>query len=397
MYVGWVSKRGEGRPGIVGLLVVWFANGLIWGPLTTQLPVYVDAVLHQPPILTATVQTVQMACGAAAAILGGMLADLVGIKRTLILGFGVAVAAALQFFATAPALLLLLAVLAGAAYGWQSVASQAYLLAALRGRGLGIGAAAFFLGNTFASSLGNWGAGRALDGFGFGPVMAVFLVAICLLTLGAALLLPPVARPRRAEPIGGVLAGYLRMLSRRDVQLLAGVRYLTTCYWGAVTLLLPLLMFRLTGSKAAAGTYAAVSLAVAAASTIVTGRLSDRIGRRGPALALTLLIAADAFCLARFSNGVTGLFVFGVIGAAAAWSLSTLVPGLIDEVAGTDEKGRAVGLMHAVWSLAMLSGSLIGGALIEAGTALPFVVVGLATVAAGVMMVGLLRHRPSFI
>lgn len=381
------------RPGIAGLLVVWFANGLLWGPLTTQLPVYVDAVLHQPPILTATVQTVQMACGGAAALLGGLLADLIGIKRTLLLGCAVAVAAALQFYAAAPALLLGLAVFAGAALGWQSVASQAYLLAALRGRRLGMGAAAFFLGNTIASSLGNWAAGRALDGLGFPPVIAVILAGVILLALGAALFLPPLPRPRKAEPIGRVLAGYAGLLRRRDVQLLAGVRYLTTVYWGAVTLLLPLLMFRLTGSKAAAGTYAAVSLAAAAVATIVTGRLSDRIGRRGPALTLTALIVLDALGLARAAGGVTGLFAFGVLGTAAAWSLSTLIPGLIDEVAGAEEKGRAVGLMHAVWSLAMLSGSLVGGALVDAWRPLPFLVVAAGTVVAVALMTALLRHR----
>jgi MFS family permease len=369
---------------------VWFVNGVLAAPLTTQLPVYVES-LHWPPIFTAGLQSALMGVGAIASILGGVLADTIGIKRALLIGLAGSIAASLLFFSAVPALMLVLAVLGGAAIGCQNVASQAYLLAAVRNARLGIGTAAFFLGNTFGSSLGNLVTGKALDRVGFPPVMGAITVCSCLLVLGAALFLPAVPMTVRAEPVRRVLARYGKLLQRRDVALLCGVRYLTTCFWGAVTLLLPLLLYRLTGSKGAAGTYAAASLAFAACCSVGVGRLSDRLGRRRPALALTMLIVVDAFLLARFSASYTGLFAAGVLGSGAAWSLSTLMPGLIDEVSGAGEKGRAVGLLQGVWSSAMLSGSLLAGALVPIAAMIPFLVVGLANVGAVMLMVALLR------
>ena len=392
------APRGSGprqpAPSFVALIIVWFCNGILSAPLTTQLPVYVES-LHWPPIFTAALQSALMGVGAIASILGGVLADVIGIKRALLIGLAGSIAAALVFFSAAPALMLLLAVLGGAAIGCQSVSSQAYLLAAVRNARLGIGTAAFFLGNTFGSSLGNLVTGKALDRVGFPPVMGAIAVCSCLLVLGAALFLPAVPMTVQVEPVRRVLARYGKLLQRRDVALLCGVRYLTTCFWGAVTLLLPLLLYRITGSKGAAGTYAAVSLAFAAFCSIGVGRLSDRVGRRRPALGLTMLIVIDALLLARFSTSYAGLFAAGVLGSGAAWSLSTLMPGLIDEISGAGEKGRAVGLLQGVWSSAMLSGSLLAGALVPVAALLPFLIVGVANLGSVVLMAALLRAPKS--
>ena len=41
------------------------------------------------------------------------------------------------------------------------------------------------------------------------------------------------------------------------------------------------------------------------------------------------------------------------------------------------EHGRAFGLLHAVWSIAMIVGALLGGALTRVTPGLPFLVAGL--------------------
>ena len=49
------------------------------------------------------------------------------------------------------------------------------------------------------------------------------------------------------------------------------------------------------------------------------------------------------------------------------------MPALIAEVAEETENNRLVGLGHMVWSGAMVTGSIIGGILVEIGPHLPFV------------------------
>lgn len=385
------ALEGRRAPSLQALIALSLVSGSLSAPLTTQLSVYIES-LHWSPLFTASLQTAQMGLAAAASILGGVLADTIGVKRTLMIGFAASFALALVFLSAIPVVMLLLAFAGGAAFGCQSVAGQAYLLAASKQARLGLGTAAFFLGNTLGSSIGNFVAGTALDKLGFPAVMGTIGALSCLLVVAAAVFLPAVPREGHAEPVARVLSGYTRLLKRHDILLLCGVRYLTTCYWGAVTLLLPLLLFRLTGSKAVAGTYGGVSLAVAAICSLSVGRLSDRVGRRWPAVVLISITVLDAFALARFSGSVPGLFAAGAVGAGCAWSMSTLVPGLIGELSATVERGRAVGPLQAVWSAAMLSGSLIGGGLVSLAPVLPFVLVGCGDVAALALMVVLLRR-----
>jgi MFS family permease len=105
---------------------------------------------------------------------------------------------------------------------------------------------------------------------------------------------------------------------------------------------------------------------------LLTGLLRDRIGRTVPLIVSSLGIVISSGCLAFYTESVTGLFVFGTALTATAWAVSTLVPALIAEVAETDEKNRLVGLGHMVWSASMVSGSIIGGILVEIGPHLPF-------------------------
>jgi MFS family permease len=376
------------------LLMIWFLNGCLTAPLTTQLPVYVDASLHRPPLFTATLQAIQLGCGGVAALLGGAFADALGRKRTLVLGLTGDAVASLQFRLNQPFAMVLIAVYVGGAMGFQSIGGQSYLLSAVRVSSLGIGAAFYFLGNTLGSSLGNFLAGFAIDRVGFAPVALVITCCSALLVLTAARLLPPVPLSAQGrEPVLAMLGSYRRLLRRGDVRLLCLLRYLTTFYWGAVTLLLPLLMFRLTGSKATAGLYAGVSLAVAASFQILTGRLSDRIGRSRPTVALSIAIPSAALLMGLFSGHVAGLFAAGLLGASAAWSLSTLMPGLIDDISEPSEKGRVLALTHSTWSFAMLSGSLMAGALVEVSAALPFFIAGAANVVSIGLAIALMRRR----
>ena len=78
--------------------------------------------------------------------------------------------------------------------------------------------------------------------------------------------------------------------------------------------------------------------------------------------------------MAIFRDSLPGLFVCGTALTGTAWAVSTLVPKLINDVAGPDEKNRVVGLGHMAWSASMVTGSLVGGYLVNLHAALPFAV-----------------------
>ena len=380
---------------LVALLVLQFATGFLTAPLLSQLPVYID-ILRFPPLFTASLQTAQMLLGAAASILGGLLTDALGVRRTFLIGLAGAVLLALIFLSASPALMLLLALAGGAALGTQYVAGQSYLLAASRTQRIGLGAAVFFLGNTLGSAAGNFLAGHLLQSFGFTVVMGAISAASLLLIGGAALLLPEIERPAVRERPRAILSGYAALLQRRPVALLVAVRYLTTCFWGAITLLLPLLVHRESGSVAVAGAYAAVSLAVAAPCSLLCGRVWDRYRFRWQVPALIGAIALDSLVLALVSGSLTGLFIAGSAAAALAWSLSALMPGLIGSLTPRQARGRGVGLLQTAWSLAMLSGALAGGALVAVARPLPFLAMTAPVLGAlACMLVLLTRWTPA--
>ena len=77
-----------------------------------------------------------------------------------------------------------------------------------------------------------------------------------------------------------------------------------------------------------------------------------------------------------------GLYVFGTLGIGAAWSLSTLLPGMVTIAAEPEIRGRVFGGLHMVWTIAMMLGTLLGGELLEVDLRLPFVIVGVLNVVA---------------
>jgi MFS family permease len=201
-----------------------------------------------------------------------------------------------------------------------------------------------------------------------------------------------IATTRGRQPFAETVAGYRRIMRRREVQLLVGLRLLPTCYWGVATLLVPVLLYRASHQLSTASYFTGISLALAAGCQLLTGRVADRVGRRAPVVLLTSLIVVAAVLTGLFAGSVPGLYASGILGACAAWSLSTLMPGLIKELSEAGEEGRTLALTHLVWSTAMLCGSLAGGALIALGNGLPFLLVGALNVGAVGLAVALLRR-----
>lgn len=362
--------------GLVIFLGLFFLVGAGAAPIRSLLPVYVESELHQPPTLTSMVLAVQLLVGGLFALLGGAVADGVGQRRALLLGLAGLPMAALVFLSGQPTTMALLVGMRGATEGLQVAGSQSYLVAGAPAGQIGLASALYFLGGTLGSSLGNLLGGWVVATFGF-RYLAYGTVAFgVLLTLAAWRFLgEPGLTPNR-QGVGSGLRGYLGLVRRREVILVGCVRFLPTLYYGVMTLLMPLLIYRLSGQILVVSAYSATSLLLAAASQVATGRAVDRLSRTLPTLLLTALVPISAILAALSSRSLPALLVAGVLGTCVAWSISATLPALVREVAGPAEEGRLLGLFHLLWSGAMFGGTMLAGALVDVDASLPFAVVG---------------------
>jgi MFS family permease len=359
-------------------LALIFCAGIFGAPIGSLLPVYVDSTLHQGPEFTATLKVLQLIMGAVFALVGGALADRIGQKRALLLGFaglplGLFVFAIRDFWVLAPIVVAL-----GMANSLQTVGGQSYLVAAANQRRLGAMTAAFYLGSTLGGALGNAIAGFAAQRFGFPSVGLVGGVASLSLLAAALILLPDQPRSVNAvsEPRPALLSEYLPLLADRGVALIGTIRFLTTCFYGANSLLMPLLVFRLSGSLATAGLYATVSLAAATATQLTVGQIIDRVGVTLPVRILTGAVLIVAAAAALSIGSLVAFAATGVIATAILWGLSTTVTSLARLVAPPDRQGRVLGLLHLLWSCGMLVGTAVAGTLATYQPAIPFIVLG---------------------
>lgn len=365
---------------ILVLLALLLAAGAVSGPSRALLPVYLERDLSWAPPAIAALTAARLLAGALSAPLGGALADSTSPRRTLWLGLASLPIAALLFLSPTAPVLALLALAAGLADGLQSTGAQSYLVARARSATIGLATGAFYVGSTLGGALGNLGAGALLRGGGFASVGGVGLVA-GLLVLAAAAALPVAADRSTGSRLAlvGALAGYRPLLGSPLVRQLALLRFLSTCSWGIATLLWPLLIARLSGDPATAALFGTVSLTCAVAAQLGTGRLIDAIGPGVPVVVLATLapLLAVLSALAIGAGSLLALFTIGVVGTAAAWSLSGAILPLVRAGAPATQTGQIVGLLHLLWSLAMLTGTLLGGGLVAINPALPFWTVAL--------------------
>ena len=374
----------------LALLFVSFLISFLNAPRYALLPVYVEADLARSPLFAAGLRSTFLILGGVIAILAGRLADRWGAKHVYVVGTVGPLLAGAVFLTGDPASLAALCLGIGVTTGFDSAGGQSYLISAVGAERIGTASAGYFIGNTLGTALGNLIAGPIADAEGYANLGRYAIAGTVALILVAYLVLPNIEVHR---PEGKEEESRTPFAARREVWFLLGLRYLPTAYWGAVTLILPLLIYRLSGSNASVSTFSAVTLCVAAVCQIATGHLCDKIGRWRPIFVATTLETASALGLALYCDSITGIYIFGTLAAASAWSLSTTMPGLLQLVSRPGERGRLVGLAHFVWSAGMLTGNLGGGRLIDEDPSLSFYIsVGLM-IGALVCAMGLWREN----
>ncbi len=386
----------EGRR-LVAFLGLTFCAGILGGPVSSLLSIYVDSQLRQPPTFTSTLLAFQLAMTGVFAVVSGVVADGLGQKRTLLLGLvGLPLASAVfilhSFWILAGVVLSL-----GMTNALQTIGGQSYLLAAAPRAKLGGLTALYFLGNTLGGAVGNAIAGPAADRWGFtivgigGLALSLVLLAITLVLLPEAAVAP---ESRRARPLE-LLVAYGQLMRRRQIVLVGVIRFLPTCFYGTTSLLIPLLVYRLSHSVAVASLYATASLLLSTTAQQIVGRVIDRVGPFGPVRILTGFLPIVAFLTALATENLPALILAGLGATATLWCISTTIPPLVREVSPVASQGRALGLVHLIWSSGMLIGTITAGPFVIISSHLPFALFAACSVLAFPAAMALRRFIPA--
>ena len=364
------------RP-VAALLLVQCLNGVVVSAQRYFFPIYVSDALGGTLVLASSLVSMAQAAGMVAALMAGGLTDTLGRKWTLVLGLGCFVVSSIAFFARIPWLVAALWVVNGLAMSLESLGAQSYLIRAGEHLRIGTISAFYHWGFTLGGALGSPFAGYVLDTRGYATFARLLMGLATFNTVLAVAVMPRLQhrearedRHRWAE----VLAGYLDVVRRPTVIRLGLIRFLPTCYYGMSGVLIPLLIYAQTGTKISVAAFVTTSQILAMGAQLIAGRAADRLGPRVPTLIAMGGVAAAALGQAVFAGQPWGLFAFGCLGMASAWSLSTMMLVLVSRATVAHEQGRVLGALHLVWNLAMVLSILVGGLLVEIRAGLPFAV-----------------------
>ena len=370
--------------GFIFLCAIVFVVGLVTGPIQMLFPVYAETILEETPLFAALLRALPIGLGGLSALIGGTLSDRFGRKPAILIGITGAVVVGTLFTTKTPLFIWGILCYEGIASGFKTAGGQTYLISAVPSNRLGWATGWYFINMTVGSAVGSAIAGEVIDRIDY-SVFGIGAVALAgLLFVGACFFLPRLAghssgTQRKREGLWKStlnVAAYLDLSRRRNMQMLIGLRVFPTYYWGSVNLLMPILIARIAGVKAT-GYYGAMSLLFAFGCQLAVGRICDAIGHRTPALVANALVTLLAFGVAFFHDSLIALEVFGILGAGAAWSLSTTIPRFINEFTEPHEKGHGVGLTHLAWSTGFLLGYVASGFLINFSVHVPFIVAGI--------------------
>jgi MFS transporter, DHA1 family, multidrug resistance protein len=365
---------------LYGLLVIQLLNGTAIMPAGNFISIYLNETMAFSVRQVSQVIAFGQIVGMIASLIGGSLSDRWGHKRVLTLGIIASALSSLAFVFRIPWFVVILWGLSGVGIGLATLSSQGYLTLAASATTLGVFSALYNWGYTVGGAIGNPVAAVILDKGGF-AILGLILMGYGVFITVLALFLPPLRQNTKSPEVETKAGGYKILLDGR-IFVLGLLRFLPTCYYG-VMVLLPLLIKQQGGSNIAVAWYAAGSAIIASVVQLLAGRISDRWGVRIPTVgAFIVILIAILGTIITAPLSVWGLYVFGAVGVSAAWALSTLLPSLVSVAAEPEIHGRVFGILHLLWTFAMMLGTLMGGALLEIDVRLPFLIVGVLNVIA---------------
>jgi MFS family permease len=372
--------RALSRP-MIFLLLLQLMGGMMLMPHRAFFPIYVQDLGYGAAQIS-MLSAMGMALALLASLVGGTLSDRIGRKWTLLLGnvgFGLA---GLLYLTPRLGWIGLLWGVGSFCMGLHTLGSQSYLVDAAPAAYLGLSAALYNWGYTLGGALSSPALGYLLDRWNYGAfgsaVTTFAMLAVAINVLYLPRLRAPVDLDGAAHGAASprALFGYATLARRPIVVLLVAMRFLPTLAYGVATVFLPLLLADAGASKTVVAAYVTVSQAVASLAQVVVGRAADRWGGRWPTVLVYAALIASTLGTGLLARSLWGVFAFGTAAAAAAWSLSTLLPGWVAHVTMAAERGRVLGWIHLWWNVAMMLGSMLGGALYDRLPGFAFLLTG---------------------
>lgn len=332
------------------------------------LPLFIQALGVKPGVL-GFIAAASTVVGIIASLPAGMLSDLWGRRRVILLSMVVfATAPFLYLFVTAPWHLVLVRVyhgLATAILGPVALATVADTFQEGRGERMAWYSSATMIGRFLAPSVG----GLLIFGNDFRWVYLGCGLAGCLALL-AAIRLPPSedSSPQHADPNSGRGWAEMReelriLLANRGILLTSLMQAAQYFAFGAVETFLPLYLKGLGLQPWQIGPLFTLQVVITTLARPVMGRLSDRWGRKWQ-ITLGLLVSAVAvFSLPRLSAYwllmiLTGLFGFGVAIVTASTS------ALVSDLSRATAYGSALGVLSSVMDIGHSTGPMFTGLMV---------------------------------
>jgi MFS family permease len=376
------SQNPTWQPAVV-LIFAQMVNGIRDMPQSAFFLIYLQEKLSLAPFAISSVVSGAQLVGMAAALLGGGLANKLGSKWVFFLGLILSGISSLVFQVQAFWVVMLLWFIGGGGIALVTVGGASYLTRLSSGGALGILAALYALSLTAGGAIGNPIAGFLIERYGFGTfgwaAIGITIITALIVAFRMVNLHDKTARSDLGEnSTGGILA----VIRSKKVQILIGLRGLPTLFYGMLTVLIPLMINDLSNSKVTVAAYGTTSLIVASAAQLLAGKAADRWGAFRPTLIAYSILILTGLALFLGAGSLLATFAFGVLGISAAWSLSTLMYVWVSDGIPKEEHPPTFGLLHAVWSLCMIGGAMLGGWLVRFTPGLPFLVLGLSITAA---------------
>jgi MFS family permease len=326
----------------------------------------------------------------------GALSDVLGKKRMMVLGaVFFAVPPFLYAFVKDPWSLLALRFVHGFATAIFSPVASAYVASlAETGRGARLGW--FSSGNDIGATAGPLAGGFVLYFAASYPVTYLTVGAIGVLTLATVLMLPEVDRPglearTLASRAAEFRAGLAEVLRTPPILIAAGIEAAMYLGYGAFLGFLPLYARTIGLNDAQIAVVLGSQLVIAMLAKPLTGRLSDRAGRK-PVIVAGLLLCALALPLIFRSESLAAFVLAAPLLGLGVGAVTPVTNALIADLASARRLGAAMGVFGTIWDIGEAAGPMIAGFLIGGlGYASTFdllAAVSVATAAAFMLLVG---------